>query len=70
VRIEASQPLIFILFAVHPRRIAALKALSFAPTSSNDILATLYEIVFGILDKVCDHPVPLILSCMNIFHQL
>ncbi|CAK9198631.1 unnamed protein product [Sphagnum troendelagicum] len=38
--------------AVHPRRIAALKALSFAPTSSNDILATLYEIVFGILDKV------------------
>jgi hypothetical protein len=40
--------------AVHPRRIAALKALSFAPTSSNDILATLYEIVFGILDKVAD----------------
>jgi hypothetical protein len=31
-----------------------LKALSFAPTSSNDILATLYEIVFGILDKVAD----------------
>ena len=38
--------------AVHPRRIAALKALSFAPTTSNDVLATLYEIVFGILDKV------------------
>lgn len=42
----------FLFSAVHPRRIAALKALSFAPTTSNDVLATLYEIVFGILDKV------------------
>ncbi|KAG0603461.1 hypothetical protein M758_10G096300 [Ceratodon purpureus] len=39
---------------LHPRRIAALKALSFAPTTSNDVLSTLYEIVFGILDKVAD----------------
>ena len=39
--------------AVHPRRVAALKALSFAPTTSSDRLATVYEIVFGILDKVC-----------------
>ena len=47
--------LILICFstAVHPRRIAALKALSFAPTTSNDVLSTIYEIVFGILDKVC-----------------
>lgn len=50
----------FGLCPVHPRRIAALKALSFAPTTSNDVLATLYEIVFGILDKVCMLFIPLI----------
>ncbi|XP_043716144.1 uncharacterized protein LOC122664410 [Telopea speciosissima] len=38
----------------HARRIAALKALTFAPSSNNEILAKLYEIVFTILDKVAD----------------
>ncbi|KAJ4958221.1 hypothetical protein NE237_025332 [Protea cynaroides] len=38
----------------HARRIAALKALTFAPSSNNEILAKLYEIVFDILDKVAD----------------
>ncbi|XP_010276869.1 PREDICTED: uncharacterized protein LOC104611483 [Nelumbo nucifera] len=38
----------------HARRLAALKALTYAPSSNNEILAKLYEIVFGILDKVAD----------------
>ncbi|XP_010247384.2 PREDICTED: uncharacterized protein LOC104590415 [Nelumbo nucifera] len=38
----------------HARRLAALKALTFAPSSNNEILAKLFEIVFGILDKVAD----------------
>lgn len=47
--------LIISLSAVHARRIAALKALSYAPTDSTDVLDKLYEIVFGILNKV-SHP--------------
>lgn len=43
----------YLCFEVHARRIAALKALTFAPASNSQILAKLYEIVFGILDKVC-----------------
>eukprot|EP00268_Persea_americana_P024881 TRINITY_DN24260_c1_g1_i9.p1 TRINITY_DN24260_c1_g1~~TRINITY_DN24260_c1_g1_i9.p1 ORF type:complete len:373 (+),score=78.85 TRINITY_DN24260_c1_g1_i9:300-1418(+) len=39
---------------IHARRIAALKALTFAPASNSQILAKMYEIVFGILDKVAD----------------
>ncbi|XP_011625800.1 uncharacterized protein LOC18440835 isoform X2 [Amborella trichopoda] len=39
---------------VHARRLAALKALTFASTSNSEVLAKLYEIVFGILDKVAD----------------
>lgn len=39
---------------VHPKRIAALKALTYAPTNKDDLLSKLYEIVFGILDKVAD----------------
>ncbi|KAJ8642448.1 hypothetical protein MRB53_019142 [Persea americana] len=38
----------------HARRLAALKALTFAPASHSEILAKLYEIVFGILEKVAD----------------
>ncbi|KAL3533197.1 hypothetical protein ACH5RR_006718 [Cinchona calisaya] len=38
----------------HPRRLQALKALTYAPSSNSDILSKLYEIVFGILDKVAD----------------
>ncbi|KAI0502107.1 hypothetical protein KFK09_017053 [Dendrobium nobile] len=38
----------------HARRLAALKALSSASFSSSDILDKLYEIVFGILEKVGD----------------
>ncbi|CAI0553286.1 unnamed protein product [Linum tenue] len=40
----------------HARRLQALKALTYAPSSNSDILARLYEIVFGILDKVADTP--------------
>ncbi|KAL5540138.1 hypothetical protein UlMin_042362 [Ulmus minor] len=40
----------------HPRRLQALKALSYAPSSNSEILNKLYEIVFGILDKVADAP--------------
>ncbi|KAH9805492.1 SH3 domain-containing protein [Citrus sinensis] len=40
----------------HARRLQALKALTYAPPSSTDILSKLYEIVFGILDKVGDGP--------------
>ncbi|CAI9099008.1 OLC1v1035752C1 [Oldenlandia corymbosa var. corymbosa] len=38
----------------HARRIQALKALTYAPSSNTEILSKLYEIVFGILDKVAD----------------
>ncbi|ONK62002.1 uncharacterized protein A4U43_C08F35790 [Asparagus officinalis] len=38
----------------HARRLAALKALTAASTSSSEVLAKLYEIVFGILEKVAD----------------
>ncbi|KAK9167401.1 hypothetical protein Scep_002592 [Stephania cephalantha] len=38
----------------HARRIAALKALTSAPSSSSEILTKLYEIVFNILEKVAD----------------
>ncbi|KAK3013948.1 hypothetical protein RJ639_009531, partial [Escallonia herrerae] len=40
----------------HARRLQALKALTYAPSSSSDILSKLYEIVFIILDKVADAP--------------
>lgn len=40
----------------HARRLQALKALSYAPSSNSEILSRLYEIVFGILDKVADGP--------------
>ncbi|CAN1293518.1 TSET complex member tstB [Linum perenne] len=40
----------------HARRLQALKALTYAPANNSDILARLYEIVFGILDKVADTP--------------
>ncbi|KAK3003231.1 hypothetical protein RJ639_020086 [Escallonia herrerae] len=40
----------------HARRLQALKALTYAPSSSSDILSKLYEIVFTILDKVADAP--------------
>lgn len=39
---------------VHGRRVAALKSLTYGPTSNDDLLNKLYEIVFGILDKVAD----------------
>ncbi|XP_031487548.1 uncharacterized protein LOC116255737 isoform X2 [Nymphaea colorata] len=39
---------------VHARRLAALKALTFAPASNSEVLGRLYEIVFDILDKVAD----------------
>nr|KJB53647.1 hypothetical protein B456_009G000200 [Gossypium raimondii] len=40
----------------HARRLQALKALTYAPSSNIEILSRLYEIVFGILDKVGDVP--------------
>ncbi|KAJ6758843.1 SH3 DOMAIN-CONTAINING PROTEIN [Salix koriyanagi] len=40
----------------HARRLQALKALTYAPESNTGILSRLYEIVFGILDKVGDNP--------------
>ncbi|XP_057540987.1 uncharacterized protein LOC130818794 isoform X2 [Amaranthus tricolor] len=40
----------------HPRRLQALKALTYAPSSNSEILMKVYEIVFGILDKVADGP--------------
>ncbi|KAL1568173.1 hypothetical protein AAHA92_03574 [Salvia divinorum] len=36
----------------HPRRLQALKALTYAPSSNSEILSKLYEIVFSILEKV------------------
>ncbi|KAL8036593.1 hypothetical protein ABFX02_12G168900 [Erythranthe guttata] len=38
----------------HPRRLQALKALTYAPSSNLEILSKLYEIVFSILDKVAE----------------
>ncbi|KAI4371226.1 hypothetical protein MLD38_019488 [Melastoma candidum] len=38
----------------HARRLQALKALTYAPSSNSEILAKLYEIVFEILEKVGD----------------
>ncbi|KAK4432737.1 hypothetical protein Salat_1035900 [Sesamum alatum] len=38
----------------HARRLQALKALTYAPSSNSEILSRLYEIVFGILDKVAE----------------
>ncbi|KZV39204.1 hypothetical protein F511_29570 [Dorcoceras hygrometricum] len=38
----------------HARRLQAIKALTYAPSSNSEILSRLYEIVFGILDKVAD----------------
>ncbi|XP_038698487.1 uncharacterized protein LOC119996058 isoform X2 [Tripterygium wilfordii] len=40
----------------HARRLQALKALTYASSSNTEILSKLYEIVFGILDKVADAP--------------
>lgn len=40
----------------HARRIQALKALTYAPSSDSEILMKVYEIVFAILDKVADGP--------------
>ncbi|KAK9741707.1 hypothetical protein RND81_03G122700 [Saponaria officinalis] len=40
----------------HARRIQALKALTYAPSSNSEILVHVYQIVFGILDKVGDGP--------------
>ncbi|GLT97448.1 hypothetical protein SLE2022_150130 [Rubroshorea leprosula] len=40
----------------HVRRLQALKALTYAPSSNTEILSKLYEIVFDILDKVADVP--------------
>ncbi|KAK4382845.1 Serine/threonine-protein kinase STY13 [Sesamum angolense] len=39
---------------VHARRLQALKALTYAPSSNSEILSRLYEIVFSILDKVAE----------------
>ncbi|KAK4755582.1 hypothetical protein SAY87_009339 [Trapa incisa] len=38
----------------HARRLQAIKALTYSPSSSPEILSKLYEIVFEILDKVAD----------------
>ncbi|KAJ7969456.1 SH3 domain-containing protein [Quillaja saponaria] len=38
----------------HARRLQALKALTYAPSTNSEVLAKLYEIVFGILEKVGD----------------
>ncbi|XP_028785713.1 uncharacterized protein LOC114741616 [Neltuma alba] len=40
----------------HARRLQALKALTSAPSNNSEILSRLYEIVFGILEKVGDAP--------------
>ncbi|KAM1469326.1 hypothetical protein ACFXTO_040521 [Malus domestica] len=36
----------------HARRLQALKALTYASSTNSEIVSKLYEIVFGILDKV------------------
>ncbi|KAI3447278.1 hypothetical protein Pfo_003943 [Paulownia fortunei] len=38
----------------HARRLQALKALTYSPSSNSEILSKLYEIVFSILDKVAE----------------
>ncbi|CAM8923288.1 unnamed protein product [Rhodiola kirilowii] len=38
----------------HARRLQALKALTYAPSSNSEILSNLYEIVFSILEQVGD----------------
>ncbi|BAT72947.1 uncharacterized protein HKW66_Vig0015680 [Vigna angularis] len=38
----------------HARRLQSLKALTYAPETNSEILSRLYEIVFGILEKVGD----------------
>lgn len=38
----------------HARRLQSLKALTYAPSTNSDVLSRLYEIVFGILEKVGD----------------
>jgi hypothetical protein len=50
-------------FEVHAWRLQALKALTYAPSNNSDILSRLYEVVFGILDKVC----PTLISSTNIY---
>ncbi|KAM7477439.1 hypothetical protein LguiA_025652 [Lonicera macranthoides] len=40
----------------HARRIQALKALTYGPSNNSEVSSKLYEIVFGILDKVADAP--------------
>jgi hypothetical protein len=45
-----------LVFEVHARRLAALKALTSSSTSSSEMLEKLSEIVFGILEKVCHSP--------------
>ncbi|KAL4571181.1 hypothetical protein LXL04_017933 [Taraxacum kok-saghyz] len=40
----------------HSRRLQAVKALTYAPCTNPVMLSKLYEIVFGILDKVADGP--------------
>ncbi|XP_027340182.1 uncharacterized protein LOC113853777 isoform X2 [Abrus precatorius] len=38
----------------HARRLQSLKALTYAPSTNSDVSSILYEIVFGILEKVGD----------------
>ncbi|KAL0734398.1 hypothetical protein Bca4012_010608 [Brassica carinata] len=40
----------------HARRLQALKALTYSPSGNSEVLSKLYEIVFGLLDKVADVP--------------
>ncbi|CAD5318271.1 unnamed protein product [Arabidopsis thaliana] len=43
-------------FDFHARRLQALKALTYSPSGNSELLSKLYEIVFGILEKVGDVP--------------
>ncbi|KAE9614044.1 putative SH3 domain-containing protein [Lupinus albus] len=43
-------------FEFHARRLQSLKALTSAPSTNSEILSRLYEVVFGILEKVGDNP--------------
>jgi hypothetical protein len=43
-----------VTFEVHARRLAALKALTSSSTNGSEMMEKLYEIVFGILEKVCN----------------
>ncbi|CAN6868821.1 unnamed protein product [Brassica oleracea] len=40
----------------HARRLQALKALTYSPSGNSELLSKLYEIVFGLLEKVADVP--------------